>query len=102
VLLSARAATAAVHNPTIADIHTYYVLAGETPVLVHNAGCGPNTSTRPGQIADHFGHSTKEIKDAIPAVKRDGMPRGGVQRNSDVVVDLDRRSLHEAARWKPK
>ncbi|WP_281274414.1 polymorphic toxin-type HINT domain-containing protein, partial [Allorhizocola rhizosphaerae] len=32
------------HNLTVADIHTYYVLAGNTPVLVHNTGpggCGP-------------------------------------------------------------
>ncbi|GII60411.1 hypothetical protein Skr01_04960 [Sphaerisporangium krabiense] len=27
------------HNLTIADLHTYYVLAGATPVLVHNSGC---------------------------------------------------------------
>src|SRR5690606_32524250 len=26
-----------VHNLTVADIHTYYVLAGSTAVLVHNA-----------------------------------------------------------------
>ncbi|MEU8001236.1 polymorphic toxin-type HINT domain-containing protein [Catellatospora sp. NPDC049111] len=26
----------AMHNLTVADIHTYYVLAGDTPVLVHN------------------------------------------------------------------
>ncbi|MFJ5228253.1 polymorphic toxin-type HINT domain-containing protein, partial [Streptomyces sp. NPDC088400] len=31
---------AVVHNLTVADLHTYYVLAGETPVLVHNSnGC---------------------------------------------------------------
>ncbi|WP_203896701.1 hypothetical protein, partial [Actinoplanes xinjiangensis] len=30
-------AEARVHNLTIADIHTYYVLAGDVPVLVHNA-----------------------------------------------------------------
>ncbi len=31
-----------VHNLTIADFHTYYVLAGATPVLVHNSddACG--------------------------------------------------------------
>ncbi|WP_244501204.1 polymorphic toxin-type HINT domain-containing protein [Streptomyces sp. TP-A0874] len=29
---------ASAHNLTIADLHTYYVLAGETPVLVHNSG----------------------------------------------------------------
>ncbi|MDO0935952.1 polymorphic toxin-type HINT domain-containing protein [Streptomyces sp. DG2A-72] len=27
------------HDLTINDIHTYYVLAGETPVLVHNSNC---------------------------------------------------------------
>jgi hypothetical protein len=29
-------ATQRVHNLTVADLHTYYVLAGGTPVLVHN------------------------------------------------------------------
>jgi hypothetical protein len=34
------------YNLTVADTHTYYVLAGNTPVLVHNCGGGPiNTST---------------------------------------------------------
>ncbi|WP_058032900.1 RHS repeat-associated core domain-containing protein [Wenjunlia vitaminophila] len=31
------------HDLTIRDIHTYYVLAGATPVLVHN--CGPGVAT---------------------------------------------------------
>jgi hypothetical protein len=31
--------TARVYNLTVADAHTYYVLAGKTPVLVHNANC---------------------------------------------------------------
>ncbi|MFI5758759.1 ricin-type beta-trefoil lectin domain protein [Streptomyces sp. NPDC051569] len=30
------ARSAAVHNLTVSDLHTYYVLAGATPVLVHN------------------------------------------------------------------
>ncbi|MFD1539855.1 polymorphic toxin-type HINT domain-containing protein [Nonomuraea guangzhouensis] len=34
-------ATQRVHNLTVDDIHTYYVLAGTTPVFVHN--CGPGT-----------------------------------------------------------
>ncbi|MEU5088957.1 ricin-type beta-trefoil lectin domain protein [Streptomyces sp. NPDC021356] len=29
-----------VHNMTVSDLHTYYVLAGVTPVLVHNCGVG--------------------------------------------------------------
>ncbi|MGA5110663.1 polymorphic toxin-type HINT domain-containing protein [Streptomyces pseudogriseolus] len=50
ISLTQRPAT--VHNLTVTDLHTYYVLAGETPVLVHNAtpgqkcdltlGAGPN------------------------------------------------------------
>ncbi|WP_371778487.1 polymorphic toxin-type HINT domain-containing protein [Streptosporangium subroseum] len=35
-----------VHNLTIADIHTYYVLAGATPVLVHNSNCPPGGAPR--------------------------------------------------------
>ncbi|MGW1718187.1 SpvB/TcaC N-terminal domain-containing protein [Streptomyces sp. NPDC002156] len=32
-----------VHNLTVGDLHTYYVRAGSTPVLVHNSGpCGPD------------------------------------------------------------
>lgn len=27
------------YNLTVDDIHTYYVLAGETPILVHNSNC---------------------------------------------------------------
>ncbi|MDX3762549.1 polymorphic toxin-type HINT domain-containing protein, partial [Streptomyces sp. AK02-04a] len=27
------------YNLTVEDFHTYYVLAGSTPILVHNAGC---------------------------------------------------------------
>ncbi|RJQ89988.1 polymorphic toxin-type HINT domain-containing protein [Amycolatopsis panacis] len=28
-----------VHNLTVEDLHTYYVMAGETPVIVHNSTC---------------------------------------------------------------
>ncbi|GGV89729.1 hypothetical protein GCM10015535_44210 [Streptomyces gelaticus] len=35
-----RTTSTTVYNLTVADFHTYYALAGETPVLVHNAGCG--------------------------------------------------------------
>ncbi|MFJ8041360.1 polymorphic toxin-type HINT domain-containing protein [Kitasatospora sp. NPDC096147] len=34
------------HNLTVADLHTYYVLAGTTPVLVHNADAGCATKLR--------------------------------------------------------
>ncbi|GGV50679.1 hypothetical protein GCM10010293_61870 [Streptomyces griseoflavus] len=32
------------YNLTVDDLHTYYVLAGETPVLVHNSNCGIHAS----------------------------------------------------------
>ncbi|MDL2081365.1 polymorphic toxin-type HINT domain-containing protein [Streptomyces sp. GXMU-J15] len=31
---------ATTYNLTVDDLHTYYVLAGQTPVLVHNSNCG--------------------------------------------------------------
>jgi hypothetical protein len=43
------------YNLTVADIHTYYVLAGNTPVLVHNT-CGigevPNFRPYPREFLD--------------------------------------------------
>jgi Pretoxin HINT domain len=33
-------APATVHNLTVEDVHTFYVLAGHTPVLTHNCGSG--------------------------------------------------------------
>ncbi|WP_308285993.1 DUF6042 family protein [Streptomyces ardesiacus] len=36
---------AATYNLTVDDIHTYYVLAGGTPVLVHNSGAGPDPTS---------------------------------------------------------
>ncbi|MFC5830642.1 RHS repeat-associated core domain-containing protein [Nonomuraea insulae] len=45
-----------VHNVTVADLHTYYVLAGQTPVLVHNSSCpltgGFKVGVSPDEIAD--------------------------------------------------
>ncbi|WP_342752086.1 polymorphic toxin-type HINT domain-containing protein [Amycolatopsis sulphurea] len=34
-----RAEVSRVHNLSVEELHTYYVLAGETPVLVHNSTC---------------------------------------------------------------
>jgi len=41
--------TATAHNLTVDDIHTYYVVAGTTPVLVHNSdefSCGTPLPTQ--------------------------------------------------------
>ncbi|WP_439673496.1 polymorphic toxin-type HINT domain-containing protein [Embleya sp. MST-111070] len=34
---------------TVDDVHTYYVLAADTPVLVHNV-CGPVTNSKPNDL----------------------------------------------------
>ncbi len=52
-------------NLTIEQLHTYYVLAGTTPVLVHNtSGCGPQISThheRAGDLGKYTeGQSTRD------------------------------------------
>jgi hypothetical protein len=40
------------YNVTVDAVHTYYVMAGDTPILVHNAGCW---STRYEKARDLFG-----------------------------------------------
>ncbi|MEU9699760.1 HNH/endonuclease VII fold putative polymorphic toxin [Streptomyces sp. NPDC047981] len=53
------------YNLTVDDIHTYYVLAGATPVLVHNSNCVPEVRTLPSRNS------------AFRAAKRDlGIPNG--------------------------
>jgi hypothetical protein len=72
------------YNLTVDEIHTYFVSVDSQSVLVHNT-CGDFLS-RPSQIADRLGVSTREVKDAIHAVKTN-LPRSGPIRNPDVVVD---------------
>ncbi|WP_150517283.1 polymorphic toxin-type HINT domain-containing protein [Streptomyces subrutilus] len=42
------------HNLTVADVHTYYVLAGATPVLVHNCGLSARASEIHAAEPDEF------------------------------------------------
>jgi RHS repeat-associated protein len=53
------------YNLTVDDLHTYYVLAGGTPVLVHNSSCGVGDAlkgwqTRYFQMGDQHLRLTKE------------------------------------------
>ncbi|WP_333766908.1 polymorphic toxin-type HINT domain-containing protein [Streptomyces sp. IBSBF 2435] len=58
------------YNLTIQDLHTYYVLAGTTPILVHNSG-GPG----PGQTYLWRGVTAKELAD-ISANRTWNSPQG--------------------------
>ncbi|MFJ8189393.1 polymorphic toxin-type HINT domain-containing protein [Streptomyces sp. NPDC096094] len=66
-VISNRAYTkhARTYNLTVDDLHTYYVLAGATPVLVHNSNCGVGDAlkgwqTRYFQMGDQHLRLTKE------------------------------------------
>jgi hypothetical protein len=50
------------HNLTIARLHTYYVMAGTIPVLVHNASCWSTRNEKAGDLADKYseGQSTRD------------------------------------------
>jgi RHS repeat-associated protein len=48
-----------VHNLTVAADHTYYVLAGNTPVLVHNCTVYRGDQRSPAEIADAGGFRPK-------------------------------------------
>ncbi|MFG3716615.1 polymorphic toxin-type HINT domain-containing protein [Streptomyces massasporeus] len=66
------------YNLTVDDLHTYYVLAGETPVLVHNSGpgCGSiwidsNRIPHHFKHAEDFGITGKESKATKEAFARE-------------------------------
>ncbi|MGW0928208.1 polymorphic toxin-type HINT domain-containing protein [Streptomyces sp. NPDC002644] len=97
------------YNLTVADLHTYYVLAGETPVLVHNSNCSPFTD---GDIWDgsfDVGGQTVEtmatVRVAGDTVHLDGLmvfPKGtqGLSRapiGPDAIRQM-KRSVAEQAR----
>lgn len=53
------------HDLTVATIHTYYVVAGDTPVLVHNCGSASNEIGRAGEDALGIGPGAKS---SIPSI----------------------------------
>ncbi|SCL24453.1 polymorphic toxin-type HINT domain-containing protein [Micromonospora inyonensis] len=56
-----------VHNLTIDDIHTYYVMAGETPVLVHNC------NFKPGVADEKYDKHVLGLDDAGNATRKPDM-----------------------------
>ncbi|MEU4910658.1 polymorphic toxin-type HINT domain-containing protein [Streptomyces fradiae] len=52
------------YNLTVADVHTYYVLAGATPVLVHNSNCptGKLSDRLPQGMSRHFVNAYDDIR----------------------------------------
>ncbi|MFF9063617.1 RHS repeat-associated core domain-containing protein [Streptomyces sp. NPDC014882] len=68
---------ASVHNLSVDKIHTYYVLAGVTPVLVHNCNNLPGDSVRfPGQAHTLDEHVNVSRQQATALAVRKGGPNG--------------------------
>ncbi|MCI0383992.1 HINT domain-containing protein [Streptomyces sp. CNQ085] len=56
-----------VHNLTVADLHTYYVLAGQNSILVHNSGECPLWVVRHETASQVAGNYTQGQKIRDPA-----------------------------------
>ncbi|QKW25051.1 type IV secretion protein Rhs [Streptomyces seoulensis] len=99
------AGSADMYNLTVEQLHTYYVLAGQTPVLVHNSNCSPFTD---GDIWDgsfDVGGQTVEtmatVRAAGDTVHLDGLmvfPKGtqGLSR-APIGPDAIRQMKHSIA-----
>ncbi|MDX3457245.1 polymorphic toxin-type HINT domain-containing protein [Streptomyces sp. ME02-8801-2C] len=68
--VKARIGAADMYNLTVEELHTYYVLAGDTPILVHNSG-----GLGPGQIHLWRGVTANELAD-ISANRTWNSPQG--------------------------
>ncbi|MET9368341.1 toxin C-terminal domain-containing protein [Streptomyces griseoflavus] len=65
---------------TVAGIHTYYVLAGETPVLVHNnSNCNSLTRAQADDVAKYLGYRKTKMKSAGGAPIWENKKAGGGQ-----------------------
>ncbi|RDG37598.1 ricin-type beta-trefoil lectin domain protein [Streptomyces corynorhini] len=66
-----------VHNLTVTDKHTYYVLAGATPVLVHNCGGAQDLADRASEIHGQAGSEIAMSKSTVAVVSAQ-TPKGVV------------------------
>jgi hypothetical protein len=86
-----RTATTSVYNFTVADLHTYYVLAGAAPVLVHNVGpfCGtPFGATAGDEIFHDSGYSLDEMVEFVHGHTGGGNPAMGRPSYADIEAAL--------------
>ncbi|MEV6581907.1 polymorphic toxin-type HINT domain-containing protein [Streptomyces sp. NPDC051582] len=82
------------HNLTVNDFHTYYVLAGATPVLVHNCDTvyrgdsrGPEVIEAAGGFMPQAPHSQTSLLDYVSA-QRNHSRYVGTSTNRDIARDL--------------
>ncbi|MFI6761194.1 polymorphic toxin-type HINT domain-containing protein [Micromonospora sp. NPDC050417] len=72
--ISTRTEQATVHNISVYDLRTYYVFAGETPVLVHNCGkVDVDNGIYGAHPKDHIGKSDEDL---LERAKNDPKAKG--------------------------
>ena len=79
------------HDLTVADLHTYYVLAGRTPVLVHNSSpfCGRPFGNRAGGDDFHGSdYSLDEIVQFVHGHTGGGNPAMGRPSQAEIETTL--------------
>lgn len=87
------------YNLTVEDLHTYYVLAGTTPVLVHNSDCGSYTKMYEGGGGIMANLDGGTLSMAVESGK--GSPRGG-QMFSEVMDHFGPENVTSfEAKWVP-
>ncbi len=57
------------YDLTVGKLHTYYVLAGDTPVLVHNCNSGASDAMNAAQLKRYYSQSEKYGKDGTKALE---------------------------------
>ncbi|MET9820629.1 MULTISPECIES: toxin C-terminal domain-containing protein [Streptomyces] len=67
------------YDLTISSVHTYYVLAGQTPVLVHNSNCNSLTRAQSDDVANFLGYTKTKMKSAGGAPIWENKKAGGGQ-----------------------
>nr|WP_168510869.1 polymorphic toxin-type HINT domain-containing protein [Streptomyces sp. S1D4-11]QIY98055.1 hypothetical protein HEP87_33905 [Streptomyces sp. S1D4-11] len=84
---------AAMYNLTVEQLHTYYVLAGNTPVLVHNSSCVPplralhSNETLERSNKTSIDHWSKQSTDDIVASLRPGQHEALIVRDDGLVMN---------------
>ncbi|MFF4345469.1 polymorphic toxin-type HINT domain-containing protein [Kitasatospora sp. NPDC001540] len=64
----------AAYNLTVNGVHTYYVLAGETPVLVHNSNCLFGAPLREGIFGQSKAATQSRIQEVVDFYDMNGRP----------------------------
>ncbi|WP_030024367.1 polymorphic toxin-type HINT domain-containing protein, partial [Streptomyces monomycini] len=62
------------YNLSVADLHTYYVLAGATPILVHNSNCLIGSPIRKGIFGESKAETEKRVNEVVDFFDMHGRP----------------------------